>query len=73
MITYSYNKQKEVYTMSNNMVDKEFADKFSQLSAQNQRYIIAIQQALMFAQTNEKAAKEKCCESEPYVGVLGTK
>lgn len=59
--------------MSNNMIDKEFAEKFNQLSEQNQTYIIAIQQALMFAQINEKGAKEKCCKSEPHVGALSTK
>lgn len=39
---------------------KDFYTKFKQLSPDNQRYIIAIQQALMFAQiSTEKAKKEK--------------
>ena len=58
--------------MSNKMISKEFAEKFNQLSAQNQTYIIAIQQALMFAQTNEKATNEKSCGKEPLVGTLST-
>lgn len=37
---------------------KNFDIKFNELSADNQKYIIAIQQALIFAQSNEKAAQE---------------
>lgn len=37
---------------------KDFDIKFSQLNSHNQRYIVAIQQALIFAQASEKAAKE---------------
>lgn len=59
--------------MSNKMINEEFAEKFNQLSAQNQTYIIAIQQALMFAQTNERATNEKSCEQESLVGTLSTK
>ena len=59
--------------MSNKMTVEEFAEKFNQLSAQNQTYIIAIQQALMFAQANEKATNEKSCEKESLVGTLSTK
>lgn len=35
---------------------KEFDIKFNELNLDNQRYIIAIQQALIFAQSTEKAA-----------------
>lgn len=34
-----------------------FDEKFSELSEQNQKYIIAIQQALMFSQMDEKNNK----------------
>lgn len=40
--------------MNRAMAEHEFDDKFSELSAENQRYIIAIQQALIFAQSTEK-------------------
>lgn len=42
----------------------DFAAKFSRLSEHNQKYIIAIQQALMYAQENEKKAEEKWCKRE---------
>lgn len=58
--------------MSNEMIGTEFIEKFTQLSAQNQTYIIAIQQALMFAQANEKLSNEKSCKNESCVGVLST-
>ena len=41
-----------------NTVD-DFSAKFEQLNDQNRRYILAIQQALLFAQDNEKAEKKK--------------
>lgn len=42
----------------------DFDAKFSKLSEHNQKYIIAIQQALMYAQESEKRAEEKRCERE---------
>lgn len=41
---------------------QEFSNKFNELDVDNQRYIIAIQQALIFAQSSEKAAKEDRCD-----------
>ena len=61
MILYSYNKRLErsVY-MDKTTVSNEFVDKFKQLNMENQRYIIAIQQALIFAQSSEERnAKQK--------------
>lgn len=46
--------------MENNIAE-EFAEKFKKLSNVNQRYIIAIQQALIFAQskTDEEASNNE--------------
>lgn len=41
---------------------KDFADKFGRLTESNQKYIVAIQQALLYAQDAEKDVKEKQCE-----------
>lgn len=43
--------------MSEVNTDKEFDLKFSKLSQQNQKYIIAIQQALLYAQETEETKK----------------
>ena len=46
--------------MDKTTVSNEFVDKFKQLNMENQRYIIAIQQALIFAQSSEERnAKQK--------------
>ena len=37
----------------------EFTAKFNELNEPNQRYIIAIQQALLFAQKQEELEKQK--------------
>lgn len=39
---------------------KEFTEKFQTLSIENQNYIIAIQQALIFAQSSEEKQKREC-------------
>lgn len=44
--------------MANNNL-KDFSTKFNELNSDNQRYIIAIQQALMFAQNNEQKSQNK--------------
>lgn len=41
---------------------KDFIEKFSELTESNQRYIVAIQQALMYAQDVEGNGKKKQCE-----------
>lgn len=38
--------------------NKEFDKKFNELNTDNKMYIIAIQQALIFAQSSEKVEKE---------------
>lgn len=43
--------------MSKTVTVNDFNAKFDKLSKRNQKYIIAIQQALMYAQENEKSAK----------------
>lgn len=43
--------------MNNVVTLNEFDTKFSKLSQQNQKYIIAIQQALLYAQDSENAEK----------------
>ena len=42
----------------------DFVTQFTRLSEHNQKYIIAIQQALMYAQEIEKEAEEKRCARE---------
>lgn len=44
--------------MSEEQRIRDFIVKFNELNEDNQKYIIAIQQALTFAQTREKTAKE---------------
>ncbi|MFV0551248.1 MAG: hypothetical protein ACK5N8_03715 [Alphaproteobacteria bacterium] len=48
--------------MNEEKATRDFVVKFNELNEGNQTYIIAIQQALMFAQTSEKAAKGKECD-----------
>lgn len=52
--------------MDNVVTINDFNAKFSKLSEQNQKYIIAIQQALLYAQDSENAEKmgndKKCTE-----------
>ena len=43
--------------MSEKNLTKEFNEKFDELTLHNQRYIFAIQQALIYAQENEQIAK----------------
>ena len=45
--------------MDNAITVDGFSEKFNQLNDQNRRYILAIQQALLFAQKNEKEEKEE--------------
>lgn len=40
--------------MENVVEIKDFIEKFQKLSAENQKYIAAIQQALIFAQSSEE-------------------
>lgn len=44
--------------MENENLTEDFMQKFSQLTGANQRYIIGIQQALVFAQATETAVGE---------------
>lgn len=46
--------------MENVVEIKDFIDKFQKLSIENQKYIIAIQQALIFAQSGEEKRKREC-------------
>lgn len=48
--------------MNEDKATRDFLIKFSKLNDINQKYIIAIQQALLFAQMVEKGAKEKGCD-----------
>lgn len=48
--------------MNEDKAIRDFFTKFSKLTDINQKYVIAIQQALIFAQTVENAAKEKGCD-----------
>lgn len=48
--------------MNEDKTIKDFSVKFSKLSEINQKYIVAIQQALIFAQTVEKTANETGCD-----------
>lgn len=53
--------------MENTVTVNDFNAKFSRLSEQNQKYIIAIQQALLYAQDSENAekmSKDKKCTKE---------
>lgn len=43
----------------------QFFTKFVELNEQNQKNVIAVQQALMFAQEYEKTIREKHCEGVP--------
>ena len=44
--------------MEDAMAVNDFSLKFGQLNEQNQKYILAIQQALLYAQDSERAEKE---------------
>lgn len=50
--------------MNEEKMTEVFQKKFNQLTLHNQRYIFAIQQALMYAQENEQSAKDKSSENE---------
>lgn len=50
--------------MNEEKMTKVFHGKFAQLTLHNQRYIFAIQQALMYAQENEQSAKDKPMENK---------
>ncbi len=52
--------------MEKNTKTKEFDVKFSELNENNQNYILAIQQALMFAQTTESSQKEEKSSVKKY-------
>ena len=41
---------------------KDFTEKFGKLTESNKKYIVAIQQALLYAQDAERDVKEKQCE-----------
>lgn len=43
---------------------RDFSAKFVQLTEQNQKYVLAIQQALLYAQDAEKAEETKKREDE---------
>lgn len=45
--------------MKNVVMANDFDMKFGKLSEQNQKYIMAIQQALLYAQTAEKEKKDR--------------
>ena len=44
--------------MENTMAINEFSLKFQKLSEQNQKYILAIEQAMLYAQDSEKSVKK---------------
>ena len=48
--------------MENAVTVNDFATKFGQLNETNRKYILAIQQALLYAQDAEKAEKEQLQE-----------
>lgn len=50
--------------MDEPMVVKDYSAKFVQLTEQNQKYVLAIQQALLYAQDAEKAEETKKMEDE---------
>ena len=45
--------------MSEVITTNDFVAKFNELNEPNQRYIIAIQQALLYSQEHEKLEKQK--------------
>lgn len=45
--------------MDESMAVKDFSSKFGQLTEQNQKYILAIQQALLYAQDAEEEQEKK--------------
>lgn len=44
--------------MNKEIEKNEFLNKFNQLNEKNQRYIVAIEQALIYAQTEQKNDKK---------------
>lgn len=48
--------------MSEEKSMKDFIEKFSELTESNQRYIVGVQQALLYAQDVERNGKKKQCE-----------
>lgn len=50
--------------MGEPMAVKDFSAKFVQLTEQNQKYVMAIQQALLYAQDAEETEKPKKTEDE---------
>lgn len=50
--------------MDEPMVVRDYAAKFEELTEQNQKYILAIQQALLYAQSAEKGEETKKMEDE---------
>ena len=45
--------------MDESMAVQDFSAKFEQLNEQNQKYIVAIQQALLYAQETESTEEKK--------------
>lgn len=45
--------------MENTTTATEFSKKFSKLSEQNQKYIVGIQEALLYAQDSDQTEKSK--------------
>ena len=50
--------------MAESMAVQDFSTKFVQLTEQNQKYVLAIQQALLYAQDAEKGEETKKMEDE---------
>lgn len=50
--------------MAESMAVQDFSTKFVQLTEQNQKYVLAIQQALLYAQDTEKGEETKKMEDE---------
>ena len=50
--------------MDESMAVQDFSTKFVQLTEQNQKYVLAIQQALLYAQDAEKSEETKKMEDE---------
>ena len=50
--------------MDESMAIKDFSEKFGKLTEQNQKYVMAIQQALLYAQNAEETEDTKKREDE---------
>lgn len=57
-------KKGEGNTMDESTAIQDFSAKFGQLNEQNQKYIVAIQQALLYAQEAESSEETKKEEEE---------